>query len=249
VLSRPSWAPGLSLSVDYYRIKVSGVIASLSAAQVVEFCQDGTLTNCEGLFFLDGPGGAGNFVNTQPFNFAELFTDGLDIEASYQFVNPLGLNGRLTLRGLATHVLHNTSDSGIPNTDPVENAGVNSGSTPSWKVLANQTWRADKWQLMLQERWFSDGVYNSSYIECQTNCPASTSIHRTIDNNFMPGAFYLDVSGSYDFAKGMQAYFKVDNLLDHDPAPSPQTNTGIDLNPALYDVLGRTYRVGLRFNF
>ncbi len=37
--------------------------------------------------------------------------------------------------------------------------------------------------------------------------------------------------------------------LDHDPAPSPQTNTGLDVNPALYDTLGRIYRAGVRFNF
>jgi iron complex outermembrane receptor protein len=44
-------------------------------------------------------------------------------------------------------------------------------------------------------------------------------------------------------------FFKVDNLFDHDPAPSPQTNTGLDVNPALYDTLGRTYRVGVRVKF
>ena len=65
----------------------------------------------------------------------------------------------------------------------------------------------------------------------------------------MPGALYIDVSGSWDIRKGMQAYFKVDNLFNKDPEPSPQTNTGVDINPALYDVLGRVYRVGVRFNF
>ncbi len=47
----------------------------------------------------------------------------------------------------------------------------------------------------------------------------------------------------------VSAYFKVDNVFDHDPTPSPQTNTGLDVNPALYDTLGRIYRVGLRAKF
>ena len=47
----------------------------------------------------------------------------------------------------------------------------------------------------------------------------------------------------------MSAYFKVDNLLNRDPTPSPQTNTGLDANPALYDLLGRFYHVGLRYSF
>ena len=33
------------------------------------------------------------------------------------------------------------------------------------------------------------------------------------------------------------------------PAPSPQTNTGLDVNPALYDTLGRVYRIGVRAKF
>ena len=80
-------------------------------------------------------------------------------------------------------------------------------------------------------------------------CPASTGNHPTIDRNFMEGAFYVDVGGTYNVTSAIKAYFKVDNLFDHDPAPSPQTNTGLDVNPALYDTLGRTYRVGVRFNF
>jgi outer membrane receptor protein involved in Fe transport len=42
---------------------------------------------------------------------------------------------------------------------------------------------------------------------------------------------------------GATAYLKVDNVLNEEPAPST-----IFVNPALYDVLGRVYRLGLRFN-
>ena len=249
VLSRPSWAPGLSLSFDYYRIKVKDVISSLSAANVVNFCKTGMLTNCDGLFNLLGPNQTDNYVKTQPFNFAELFAEGFDIEASYQIANPLSLPGRLTLRALATHVLHSRSFSGIPGAVPTESAGVNAGSTPDWKVLATQSFSTDRWRFTVQERWFSDGVYSNSYIVCQTGCPASTVNNRTINRNDMKGAFYVDVSGSVNLKKGVEAYFKVDNLFDRDPEPAPQTNTGIDVNPGLYDVIGRMYRVGVRFNF
>jgi outer membrane receptor protein involved in Fe transport len=249
VLSRPKWAPGLQLSFDYYRIRVKGVIASLSAQQVVNFCQNGTLTDCTGNYFLDGPGGTGNFVKTQPFNFASLFTDGFDMEASYQIPNPFQLGGRLTLRALATRVLHNISNNGIPGSIPSDGAGVNAGSTPDWKVLGTQTYSTDAWRLTVQERWFSDGVYSNNFVVCQSACPASTANNRTINTNKMPGALYIDASGSYTFRKGLEAYFRVDNLFNKQPEPSPQTNTGIDVNPALYDVIGRMYRVGMRFTF
>jgi iron complex outermembrane recepter protein len=38
------------------------------------------------------------------------------------------------------------------------------------------------------------------------------------------------------------AYFKVDNVLDEDPARVTTFS-----NPALYDALGRVYRLGVRF--
>jgi len=126
---------------------------------------------------------------------------------------------------------------------------VNLGSIPNWKVLASQTWKNDRIRLTVQERWFSDGVYSNQYIVCETNCPPWTADAPTIDRNHMDGAFYLDVSGSYDITDSIQAYFKVDNLLNRDPEPAPRTDTGIDINPALYDVVGRMYRMGVRFNF
>ena len=41
-------------------------------------------------------------------------------------------------------------------------------------------------------------------------------------------------AGYYDHGRGR--YFQVHNLFDHDPTPSPQTNTGLDANPMLYDL-------------
>ena len=115
-------------------------------------------------------------------------------------------------------------------------------------MLAQQTWEHDKLSLTLTERWISDGTYRNDFIECQTSCPASTLIHPTIYDNKMKGATYLDLGGSYNFSKQLQFYFKIDNLADRDPVGAPQTNAGFGINPSLYDVVGRTYRVGLRYS-
>ncbi len=248
VLSNPSWLPGFSLSVDYYNIQISDVISALGAQQLVNYCQQGVTQLC-GAFFLDGPGGLGNFVNVQPFNLASIKTEGLDIEASYQLRQPLGLKGNFTIRGLATHVINYITDLGLPGTVPIDSAGVNSGATPSWKWLTTQTYAQDEFSIFLQQRWFPDGVFGSQYVVCQTNCPASTANAPTIDYNTMKGAFYFDIGGTYNFSDGLSTYFKVDNLFNRDPTPSPQTNTGVDINPQLYDIIGRVFRVGVRFKF
>jgi iron complex outermembrane recepter protein len=250
VLSRPHWAPGLSLSFDYYRIKVKGVVSSLSAQQEVNYCFGGVTQLCSA-FDLNA---ATPFVNVQSFNLASIFTDGFDFEASYQFnLEPVKLPGSLTVRGLATNVRNFITDVGLPNTIPTQGAGVNAGATPHWKIFATESWDIDRFSLTLTQRWFSAGKFNNEYIECQTTCPVQTAqeatLHPTIDYNHMPGAFYFDIGASYNVTKNITAYMKVDNLFNHDPTGSPQTNTGIDVNPQLYDVIGRMYRVGFRANF
>ena len=115
--------------------------------------------------------------------------------------------------------------------------------------MAIQTYDHDAFSLTVQERWFSDGVFGNQYVVCTSNCPASTGNHPTINRNRMEGAFYVDIGGTAKITGNVSTFFKVDNLFDHDPAPSPQTNTGLDVNPALYDTLGRTYRLGVRARF
>ncbi|TCP67032.1 TonB-dependent receptor-like protein [Sphingomonas sp. PP-CE-1G-424] len=241
--SGSSWLPGLSLSVDYYHIKIKDVISSLGAADIVNLCFQNILPESCGAFNLNNPAGP-NFINVQAFNLASIDTEGLDIEASYRWRRPLGLPGSFTLRALATNIRKFVTDTGLPGTIPNDTAGVNIGSTPEWKWLATQTYANDDFSLLLQERWFSDGVLGHQYVQCSPgNCPASTNNHPTIDRNFIPGAFYMDVGGTYNLTKQVTGYFKVDNVFDKDPARSPYF-----VNPQLYDVYGRTFRVGVRFS-
>ncbi|MEO7690018.1 MAG: TonB-dependent receptor, partial [Sphingomonas sp.] len=137
----------------------------------------------------------------------------------------------------------------------VDTAGVNAGNTPHWKLLGVESFETDKFSFNLQERWFSNGTYANTYVVCSAGtCPTGRSAadntnHPTIDTNRMKGAFYLDIGGSYKLTPKFSAYFKIDNVFDKAPEPSPQGNTGVDVNAALYDLLGRFYRVGVRYNF
>jgi iron complex outermembrane receptor protein len=247
VYARPKWLPGLSLSFDYYKIKLNDVISSLSAQQVVNLCLVDNIPDTCGAFDLDSDS---KFVNVQSFNLASIKTDGFDIEASYQWRKPMGIDGNFTLRGLTTHVIKYVTDPGLPGTIPVDSAGANTGATPNWKWLVTESYDNDAFSITLQQRWFSDGVYGNQYVVCSAgNCPVSTSNNPTIDNNTMKGAFYFDIGGAVNVTKQVSMFFKVDNLFDHDPEPSPQTNTGLDVNPALYDTLGRFYRIGVRARF
>jgi iron complex outermembrane receptor protein len=241
VLAQPSWLPNFSISVDYYKIKIDDVISTLSANDIVNFCFRGVLPQTCSAFNLNNPNGP-NFINVQSFNFASIETDGYDIEASYRWPQLFGLPGTFTVRGLATHVREYVTDNGL-GTLPTDTAGVNTGSIADWKVLAIQSYETDKFSFMIQERWISDGVLGHQYIECQPGtCPLSTVDRPTIDNNHVDGALYIDLGGSYQLRPGTTAYFKVDNLLDEEPGRVPNF-----ANPNLFDMLGRVYRLGVRF--
>jgi outer membrane receptor protein involved in Fe transport len=243
VLANPSWLPGFSVSLDYYKINLKDGISSLSATQIVDLCFRNILPETCSAYNLNNQSGP-NFINVQSFNLSSIKTDGFDIEASYRWQQPFGLDGSFTVRGLATHIRKFVTEAGLPGTAPTDTAGVNTGNTPNWKVLGTQTFETDRWSLLVQERWFSDGNYGNQYVVCQSACPVSTAIAPTIDQNHMPGAFYLDVGGTFNLTEQVTAYFKVDNVLNQDPAKSPN-----NANPALYDVIGRMYRAGFRFRF
>jgi iron complex outermembrane recepter protein len=248
VLSQPGWARGFNLSVDYYDIKVRNVINSLGPQQEVDLCYAGYQNVCSAVS-INGAAGT-NYVLAQSFNFASLHTKGVDIETAYRAnLRDYGLPGAFTLRGMATRTIHSVSDPGVPGTTPSEGAGNMTGSTPKWKALVTQAWDNGRLGVSLTERWVSAGVFSNEYIECQANCPLPTSQHPTIYDNHIAGATYVDFGATYTFAKDSMLYFKIDNLADRAPVLVPQTNLSIGINPALYDVIGRSYRAGVRMAF
>ena len=254
VLSQPDYLPGFSASIDYYDIRISDQISTLTAQQEVDLCVAGNQELCSQMLLTSTVPNT-NFVRVQAFNLAKVRDKGFDLELMYRTdLSAVGLPGSLMLRALGTHTISFLTDSGIVGTIPVESAGVNlgngvtSGGIPNWKAYLTQGWDYDKYSLTITERWFSDGVYSNEYIECQTNCPVSTVVHTTIDSNDMKGATYVDLGGSYSVTDNVSAYFKVDNLLDKSPEPAPQTSVAYGANPFLYDVLGRMYRIGFRMS-
>ncbi len=249
VLSQMHGLPGFSASLDYYNIYIKGVISSLNSQQVVDLCAVGHQEECTATL-LNSPTPNTDYVKSESFNLASLKLEGFDIEATYKTnLAKIGIPGDFSVRLLATHTIHYITNPGIPGTIPSEGAGVNLNATPYWKGLATQAWSRGSLDFELTERWISDGVYSHEWIVCQTNCPVATAVHPTIANDTMKGAFYWDFGGAYRLNPKATAYFKITNLTNVAPVAAPQTNVGYDFNPALYDVIGRMYRAGVRFSF
>jgi outer membrane receptor protein involved in Fe transport len=253
IVFQPSWFPGFSSSIDYYRVAIKGQIGAFTAQQEIDTCaaSNGTSPVCASISpSLTNPLN----VNVQSFNLASTVTDGFDLEAAYQFdLSQWDVGGNFSLRSLVNHTTKFISNSGIAGVPIVESAGVNVASTaptplgnvPLWRTYTTEEWSNDKMSFNLTERWFSDGVFNKSYIVCDPGtCPVTTIANPTTNYNHMIGAFYLDVGASYNVTDSVQVYGKVENITN----PVPATQNSAFFNNYLYDGVGRMFRIGARFN-
>jgi outer membrane receptor protein involved in Fe transport len=286
IVWQPDFIPGFQVSVDYYRIGVKGAIVSLGSQQIEDlcffqasglvpfnnFCSTDTIrtsNNIQQSFSNPGgPASGGGVVASQvfaivakPFNASTLLTDGVDIEAGYQFdLEDYDVPGTFVLRSLVNHTSKYIQDSGIPgtqrNSELVGNVSAgNNGSTYNgyggailnWKLQETQSYQNDDWGMTLTERWLSGGITtNRNTIVCAPGtCPASTVQSPTINYNRVSSMFYLDVGLNWNYSPKTQFYTKIDNVANTRP---PDIGTQ-DNNQVLYDVIGRMFRFGLRYNY
>ncbi len=258
VILTPRFMPGFALSVDFFDIKLSGAISSLTAQTLVDQCYLQSIANA--CSFISTTGGRGvttsgllvTSIEIKPINFVSIKTRGIDIEASYRReIGP----GTLALRALASNAISLYTNNGVDV--PTEAAGQNSGSLPKWTYRLSAGYDLQSGLgFQVIGRGVSAGVYDNSYIVCSTSCPVSTVANRTVNQNRIAGAFYLDFNVNYSFKidkSKAQVFLAVRNLLNTDPVLVGNGPTGNN-TPAypqttrtLYDVLGRVFRMGVRF--
>jgi outer membrane receptor protein involved in Fe transport len=271
---QPDFLPGFQTSIDYYRIQVKGAIASLNTQQIEDqcffgfqtFCQQDAITTSNGVNqSAANPGAAGTpnalvTIHQKAFNAATLTTDGFDLESSYQFdLQDYDIPGSFVLRSLVNHTSKFITDSGIPGTQRnVELAGAlggggnsqtynqSGGNVLNWKLQETQSYQNDVWGINLTERWYSGGVFaNRNAVVCAPGtCPASSVQSPTYNFDKVDSILYLDVGANWNVSDKTQLYTKVDNIANTRP---PDTG-GQNANNNLYDVIGRMYRVGVRFS-
>jgi len=248
----PRFLPGFTASVDYFRIDLEGAIDSLSAQETVNRCYEGRQEYCDAITndpIRSQPNNPYLLIRTQPFNFVSKLVRGVDFEAAYRL--PVGGESAITLKGAATRYIENLSETGIAGTVPVNTVGANGGqaSTPKWIFRANLNYETPTFSGTVTGRGVSAGKYLANAIECTSGCPTSTSQFPTYDNNHVSGLFYVDLNLTQKVSvkSGSEAefFFNVTNLFDADPLLLPET--GLAANSTYSDLLGRTFRVGVRF--
>ena len=249
---RPSFFEGFSASVDYWSINVHDAISIIAAGDELLLCFDGSHPElCNNITRVNG---VVTQVISQNINIASQKVRGWDFEASYRKnLQGIGLPGSVDLHANLTRYLENRIDNGV--SEPLDLFGENSGlHPPRWRTTATLGYQLEGFRSTLTARAFSSGTQFANYIECTTNCPTSTASHPTINDNHMPGAFYLDLALSYDFllggTKSVTTFLNVQNLTNRYPALASTGNAFANgANAMLYDVDGTEFLAGVRFAF
>jgi outer membrane receptor protein involved in Fe transport len=73
-------------------------------------------------------------------------------------------------------------------------------------------------------------------------------IRGLVDDNGIGAVAYLDLRAAWRWTETVQFYGAMDNVGDISPPTIATTSGGNLPNAGVYDVLGRTFRIGVRFS-
>lgn len=244
IVYQPGWADGLSLSVDWYEVKLKDAIIALTSQQILDQCFAGDQVLCGRIQRL--PDTTINLIQAQVVNFAKANVNGVDFEIGYRKNVSIfgGGDEFLGFRLLASHLAENSTQN--PPSPVIDRAGqLNLFEFPQDKVTANLTYANGPFSAFLQARTVDDGVRDTQAVEGVA-----------IDDNTIDGVTYLDLNLRYEMQVGdgmWEFYGVVNNLTDEDPPVVPNFGffgaTANQTNAGLHDLLGRRYTFGARFSF
>ena len=249
VVVQPRFIPGLSVSVDYYNIRVNKVITSVAAQTIVNLCYDSpSLANvfC-GLFqragTAGGPRGEENFriiegsLLQSAANFAKLQARGLDVNADY--THRFGF-GTINLKGVWTHVIQRSNFTN-PSIPSFENVITNELGDPQDTFNINANVKVGKLSFGYGFRWIG-GMYLNTWEDYNAinGTPPQNVDYAPIVK--YPAVSYSDLSASLEVNNRFTLNGGVNNVANKLP-PYGLVGSGTG---AIYDSRGRFFYIGFR---
>ena len=257
VVFRPEFLPGFQASLDWFKVDIDGAIGQVGLAEVARRCyEDQDPLFCalitESSSDTTDAGGYPlmQLVGDQYVNVEKSLVEGIDLELGYNTDVELfgGSPERIAVRGFATWLLErsNTGAATPANDfDPQPTRFDGYGAFPKFRATGYASYNNGPFNIV-----FTGRVIGKSEIQ---NPDTQGALGITLEDNEIPAVFYLDARMNYDFdlaGTEAQVYLSVTNLLDKDPPVIATydffTATGQQTFPALHDVLGRRFTLGVR---
>ena len=227
---QPRFLPGLTISGDYYDVKIRNGIAAVTSQNIVNSCYESeTFPNpfCE--LFTRGPNFGFTFLRQTQLNFGRLETAGVDATIAYNFA--LGAN-RFALRATAnwTDKLNQFFD---PVNPDIVDPELGETGFPEWSGVGSATWSNGPYSLTYRVQYIGKQALAGVEIERQDVefGPAGTA----------PEYFVHDVSFTIDATDRFTFYGGVNNLTDEEPLAN---RVSYPVSP-----IGRFFFLGARAKF
>jgi iron complex outermembrane receptor protein len=237
-----SWASGFRASFDTYSIVVRNVISTLAIQNLINSAFAGN-TSLQKYITYDNSALGIAAVNIPELNLNSLKTDGFNVEIDYNIpINEINLPGHLTTRLLANYTGNNKTLSSAGNLNAVDGA-----TAPRFFMTDALTYTLERFSINLISRYTSPIKYNTNLIG--PDDPAYTLANpNSINRNLWPVPMYFDSQIGYDVLKGdgklLHFYFNINNIFDKQPPI-----VALPLSGGPYDLIGRAFKLGVRFNY
>jgi outer membrane receptor protein involved in Fe transport len=250
VVFTPRFAPGLSVSIDYFNIKVEDLISTFGASNTLDGCYKfNDAASCARIHRNPANGtlwvGNGNIDNLN-INIGGLETSGADLNLNYTGFD-VGSWGSLSFNLTATYLIDIITDPGAQGFPKFDCVGEFAGRcTSSLTTQVNPELRT-RFRIGWETPWNLDVALTHRYISAVDQQGAAAN---RIDRH-MPHESYFDLFGSYALSDMSQVRLGINNVLDNDPSINASVgNTGNgNVYPGVYDSLGRYIFGGVTVKF
>lgn len=256
----PRFVPNLSISVDYFDIKIKDVIGPIGGDVILNNC----LNAIDPTFYCPlvhrGVGGSlwltpAGYVTDINANQGALLTKGIDIKGTYRVQLPAA--GSL-LFGMEGTVLNSLQDTPVPGGASFDCKGLFgeacAAGSPGWRHVLNATWSTpwDAFDLTLRWRYIGS-------VESQQEASGKGAPFPPLST--IPAYNYIDLTGAFDVYKNLRLQIGVNNIMDKDPpivvggdcSTGSLFASGANCNgntfPGVYDPMGRYVFVELTAKF
>ena len=252
--------PSLSLSIDYYHIKKTNVIAQPSSGSALENYFEGATQPAGVSVTADAPDPLHPNALPRPvvvtaayINANSLVTDGLDFDVRFTHDLPWGVKFDSDLN-LTDLLSFNYTEPGSPTVSYVglqSPYALSSGAgTPKWRGSWQNSFTKGPFNITTTIYYVSAmNMITADYLG-PTAC--ASEVFYGVVPNCVEGQFVdVDLHGSYQINDKMEVYADIQNVGDAKPPFDPINYAAVNYNPTFAQdgIVGRYFKVGLKARF
>lgn len=210
---RPTFIEGLTVTLDYWDVKIEDAIAAVGAAEILNGCYDSE--NFPALGFCDqfsrrADGGL-NDLTTGDSNFARVEADGIDFSVNYQFSvaeNDFGI----TVVGTRQESLNRFFNPLDPND---VNVVLEEIQVPKTSGNLEFSWTRGDVNVAWQTTYQSRQAYGT--VESSLGINGNAPLYGQPGNGFFGSTVIHDINASYTYSDNIVIFGGINNVADESP--------------------------------